>query len=59
MKVEIDAKYLRTLAEKSIESGKEKIFISIALDWADQAEAEIVRLNKLIERERQLSKKEG
>jgi len=49
MKVEVDVSYLKELAKRSIENGTEKAFISIALDWVDQAEKEIDRLNTIIE----------
>ncbi len=48
MKVNVDVNGLKYLAKKSIENGTEKNFISIALEWVEQAESEMSRLSKLL-----------
>jgi len=49
MKVEIDSRRLKELSEIAIKNDTMSYFIPIAIEWAECAEAEIVRLNKLLE----------
>jgi len=44
MKVQVDAKSLHFLAERSKEAGSEHVWMDIALEWIDAADEEINRL---------------
>jgi len=49
MKVSVDLEYLKVLAVKSQQAGTQDAFINIALEWAEQAEEEIKRLETELE----------
>ena len=49
MKVNVDSKALKYLAEQAIRNGKEKAWIELALDWIEQAEVRIAELKNTIE----------
>ena len=46
MKVSIDAKGLKYLAQTAKQAGTQNNWIDIALEWIDAAEAEIVKLRE-------------
>jgi hypothetical protein len=47
-KVMVTIDDLKALAKLAIDNGKTDIFVDIALQWAEEADKEIARLNTLI-----------
>ena len=52
MKVNITSKYLKELATTAIEGRTTEAWMSIAVEWMEQAEKEIDRLTVLLAKER-------